>query len=118
MNPLSDSTISWLLEADNPGVRYLTQRDLLNLSENDPELIKARTLAHRQGPIPVILGAMNPDGWWVEPGPGYNPKYRSTVWAIILLSQLGASIDMDDRIQSGCQYVLDHALTDSGIFTA
>jgi hypothetical protein len=33
-----------------------------------------------------VVDAMADDGYWVEPGPGYNPKYRSTVWALILLA--------------------------------
>jgi hypothetical protein len=33
---------------------------------------------------------MNPAGNWVKPG--YSPKYRSTVWALILLAELGAHI--------------------------
>jgi hypothetical protein len=60
---------------------------------------------------------MDPAGFWVEPGPGYNPKYRSTVWALILLSQLGASAAADERIARACAYVLDHALTNFGQFT-
>src|SRR5690606_15915899 len=49
---------------------------------------------------------------------GYNPKYRSTVWSIILLAQLGASAEQDERIARACAYVLDHALTAGGQFTA
>jgi hypothetical protein len=60
---------------------------------------------------------MEPAGYWVEPGPGYNPKYRSTVWAIILLAQLGASIREDARLAQACTYLLDQALTQGGQFT-
>ena len=51
-------------------------------------------------------------------GPGYNPKYRSTVWAIILLAQLGASMHEDRRVERACAYVLDHALARGGQFTS
>ena len=101
---IQESTINWLLEKENPGVRYLTMRDLLKLPGDDPELIKAQEIAHREGPIATILDAMHPEGYWEEPGPGYLPKYRSTVWSIILLGQLGASIDMEERIRIACQY--------------
>jgi hypothetical protein len=60
---------------------------------------------------------MNPAGFWVEPGPGYNPKYFSTVWSLVLLAQLGASADCDDRIARACIYLLDLALTEGGQFT-
>jgi hypothetical protein len=115
---LNGDTLTWLLERDNPGVRYLALRDVLELSSDDGELLAAQALAHREGRISVVLKAMNETGWWVEAGPGYNPKYRSTVWAIILLGQLGASIAMDNRIEQACRYLLEHALTEHGQFTA
>ena len=99
---IRSENLSWLLEEDNPGVRYLVLRDLLELPAEDSDLIAAREKAHQEGPIAAILEAMHTDGYWVEPGPGYLPKYTSTVWSIILLSQLGANIDMDVRIQLAC----------------
>lgn len=114
---IQESTINWLLEKENPGVRYLTMRDLLKLPGDDPELIKAQEIAHREGPIATILDAMHPEGYWEEPGPGYLPKYRSTVWSIILLGQLGASIDMEERIRIACQYVMEHAFIETGQFS-
>src|SRR5512136_2944090 len=102
---------SWLLETETPEVRYLALRDLLQLPASDPELRGARRAAHQQGPIAAVLGGMDPAGFWVEPGPGYNPKYRSTVWSVILLAQLGACTEEDKRIAQACNYLLEHALT-------
>ncbi len=115
---LSSDALHWLLEADMPGVRYLTLRDLLDYSPDDQELRAALWAAHTEGPIATILAQMNETGYWVEPGPGYLPKYRSTVWSIIMLAQLGASAAVDERITRACAYVLDHGLTVSGQFTA
>lgn len=110
--------LTWLLEPETPGVRYLALRDLLGRSPADADLRAARQAAHQQGPIAVILDAMEPAGYWAAPGPGYNPKYRATVWALILLAQLGARIEADPRIAQACGYVLEHALTAGGQFTA
>jgi hypothetical protein len=74
--------------------RYLVLRDLCELPEEDGALVEARAKAHQNGPVSEVLAKMNPDGYWVEPGPGYNPKYRSTVWAVILLAQMGAKVDL------------------------
>jgi hypothetical protein len=115
---LKGDPIPWLLEPNEPGVRYLVLRDLVGLSLDDPELREARRLAHKQGPIAAILDQIQTEGYWVEPGPGYNPKYRSTVWAIILLAQLGASAAEDERIARACAYLLGHALTPDGQFSA
>ena len=114
---LKGDSVSWLLEADTPEIRYLALRDLQQRPGSDPELQAARTRAHKQGPIAAVLGKMEHAGYWVQPGPGYNPKYRSTVWAIILLAQLGASVHEDKRIAQACAYLLEHALTDTGQFT-
>ena len=115
---LNDDPLPWLLEADPPGIRYLVLRDLLDCPADDPALLAARDDAYARGAIPTILDAMEPDGYWAMPGPGYNPKYRSTVWALITLGQLGASAACDSRISRACAYVLDHALTVHGQFTA
>ena len=109
--------IPWLLEPDDPGVRYLAMRDLLGLPADEPELLKARQAAHEQGPIATILEKMEPEGFWAKPGAGYNPKYRSSAWTQIMLGQLGASAMMDMRISRACEYMLRNALTDAGQFS-
>lgn len=114
---LNGDSLEWLLEPDDPGVRYLALRDLLDRPPHDPELLAAQAEAHAQGPIAATLDGMNEAGYWVEPGPGYNPKYRSTIWAIILLAQLGASARLDGRVAQGCAYLLDHSLAAGGQFT-
>ncbi len=114
---MKGNPLPWLLEKSEPGVRYLALRELVGLAADDPELKAARKLAHTLGPIAAVLDHMAPAGYWAEPGPGYLPKYRSTVWAIILLAQLGASIAEDERIARGCSYLMEHALTNAGQFT-
>jgi hypothetical protein len=90
-----------LLEPDpaNPGVRYFALRELLGQPEDDPEVQSARAAVMATGPVPAILDAQYPGGYWVKPGPGYGPKYRGTVWQIIFLAQLGAD-GSDPHLQS------------------
>ena len=114
---LNGDALSWLLEDNEPNVRYLALRDLLERPAEDAELQEARELAHRQGAIATVLNEMNPEGYWVKAGPGYGPKYHSTVWAMILLGQLGASVTCDPRIERACQYLCEHALTEHGQFS-
>jgi hypothetical protein len=115
---INEDTINWLLEPEPIGVRYLALRDLLDCLPEDAELVRAREQAHREGPIAQILDNMNPEGYWAQEGPGYDPKYRSTVWSLVMLAQLGASAQQDGRIAMACTYYLDRALTDRGQFTA
>jgi hypothetical protein len=119
---LKGDSLAWLLEPDTPGVRYLALRDLLDRPKDDvrqevAKLSAARRAAHTEGPIATILAAMDAAGYWVEPGPGYNPKYRSSVWSMIMLAQLGASVMEDERIARACAYFIDHALTSGGQFS-
>jgi hypothetical protein len=115
-NQLRGNSLQWLLESDNSNIRYLALRDLYDTPPDDTKLKAARRSAHKDGPIPVVLDNMEQEGFWVRPGPGYNPKYRSTVWALILLAQLGASIEEDRRIERGCKYLVDH-MAEGGQFT-
>jgi hypothetical protein len=114
---LKQDPLPWLLEESDPGVRYLALRDLLDLADDDPRLRLAREKAHREGPIAEVLDAMQPEGYWEKPGPGYGPKYKSTVWAIILLAQLGARVEEDERIPRACNYLIEQALAPQGQFS-
>jgi hypothetical protein len=109
--------LSWLLEEDEPGLRYLAMRDLLELPANDVELVSAQKKAHIAGPIASILAEMDGSGYWVNPGPGYNPKYRGTVWSVLMLAQLGASVALDERIERACKYLVDNALSENCQFS-
>jgi hypothetical protein len=111
-----ESTVNWLLEFDDIGVRYLALRDLVKADSRD--LNAAKEAAHTQSPIAEVLSKMDKEGYWVKPGAGYLPKYTGTVWSVIMLAQLGASIDADKRIATACAYVLEHSLTKHGQFTA
>ncbi len=113
----SDETLEWLLDPGDPGARYLTLQDLMEYPAEHPDLLAARDAAYRLGPIGMILAQMDERGFWSEPGPGYLPKYFSTVWSLIALAQLGASVKDDARVALACRYVLEHALTVRGIFS-
>ena len=108
-------SIEWLMEPGDAGVRYLALRDLVETDAR--ELMAARQRAHAEGPIAAVLARMAKDGYWVQPGAGYYPKYTGTVWSIILLAQLGASVEMDKRIATAGSYLLEQALTRGGQFT-
>jgi hypothetical protein len=116
---LKEDSTDWLLEPDktNPGVRYFTLCDLLDLPESDPEVIQARHAVMTTGPVPIILKAQAPEGYWVKPGGGYSPKYRGTVWQIMFLAGLGAD-PSDERVRRGCEYLLNHSLATNGAFSA
>jgi hypothetical protein len=114
---LKGDSVAWLLEKADPGVRYLALRDLKDLPYDDRELRAACKAAHQHGPIAAILDAMADEGYWFKPGPGYSPKYRATVWSLILLAQLGATVAEDQRLARACAYLLDNNLCEGGQFS-
>jgi hypothetical protein len=65
------------------------------------------------GPVPVILAAQEPGGYWDKPGAGYGPKYRGTQWAVVFMAQLGADGN-DPRVRASCEYILSHAIAGNG----
>ncbi len=105
----------WLLEEENPAVRYLTLRDIVGGSEK--EVKAARSKAHREGPIAEILANMNAEGWWVHPGNVYSPKCQGTSWSILALAQMGGAVEEDERIRTACNYLLNVALAQGGQFS-
>ena len=112
---ITDKIRSWLLDQTDPDARYLAIRNLSLSGRRDLDAAAAR--AHQKGHIHLILDQMDPKGFWEKDGPGYLPKYRSTVWSLILLAQLGASCEYDPRIQLACQRYLENSLTENGQFS-
>jgi hypothetical protein len=114
---MSDQTIDWLLEKDNPSVRYFTLRHLLDRSDDDRDVQAARQATMKSEPVQKILAAQNAEGYWVKPGQGYSPKYQSTVWQILFLAELGAD-GRNRQVRRGCEYLLEHAQATHGGFSA
>jgi hypothetical protein len=114
-----NGVLDWLLEEDagNPGVRYFALRDLVGKGDDDPEVVAARQAVMATGPVPVILANQDPAGFWAKPAPNYGPKYRGTLWQIVFLAQFGAD-GRDERIRTGCDYVLNHYQVPDGGLSA
>ncbi|HEY6015051.1 MAG TPA: hypothetical protein VIU37_13640 [Candidatus Limnocylindrales bacterium] len=109
--------LPWILDGTVPGARHLALRQLLDRPAADAEVLAARGEAMRTDPVAAILAAQDPAGWWEKPGSGYLPKYRSIVWQLVFLDQLGAD-GTDPRIRTACAYLLDHSQTANGGFGA
>ena len=98
--------VAWLLEADNPSVRYLALTDLLGRNEDDAEVVATRRDIMTKGAVPRILAEQGKNGAWDKPDSFYTAKYRGTVWQLITLAQLLAD-GTDPRIQQACRFILE-----------
>jgi len=113
----SDPT-GWLLEPDNPSVRYFTLTGILEKSVESEEVKKARIDIMTTGVVPVILGVQNADGSWGEQKKFYTAKYTGTVWQLMILAELGADGN-NPQIAKACKFILDHSQElESGGFSA
>lgn len=99
----------WLLEEENPSVRYFALTDLLEKNEDDSEVKDAKKLIMKTGIVPKILEKQNPKGYWFEPENFYaKTKYRGTVWNLIILAEIGAD-ESDKRIKKTCEFILKNS---------
>ena len=114
---MSDPILEWLIEKENPSVRYFALRDLLDCPADDRELQTARRAIMRSVPVEKILAAQADEGYWAQSGWGYAPKYCGTDWTILILAELGAD-GRDKRIRRGVEYLLAHAQAAHGGFSA
>lgn len=110
-----DTVLDWLLEPSYPSIRYYTLRHLLDRSADDEELVVARGAILTDGPGADVLALQRPDGSWLEDETGYNPLYKSSVWQLVFLSELGADGN-NERIRRGVEHVLETMQAPDGSF--
>ncbi len=108
------SVMDWLLEEDQPAVRYLALTRLLGRPDRDPEVREARGAIARQGWAADILAKQDAGGWWVRGDRLYQPKYLSTNWMLLILADLGMTRE-DPRIRKAADlWVNRFAAKDGG----
>ena len=97
----------WLLETDNPSVRFVVLTELLSLRASHPEAAEAKADIMKKGPVPKILASQRKKGYWGTKEDFYvRAKYKGTVWQVIILAELGADGN-DDRIRKACEFIID-----------
>lgn len=89
-----DNVLGWLLEEDQPSVRFLTLTELLGRRQTDTEVREAREKIPKAGWAADILAERNPAGWWVTPQNHFHPKYVSTYWKMLVLADLGLTREL------------------------
>ena len=106
--------LDWLLEEDQPAIRRLALAQLLGMSDDDPEILEAIEAIPNRGWAADILAEQKSGGWWVSDESLYRPKYLSTNWMLLILSDLGLTRD-DARIRKACDlWIARYAKADGG----
>jgi hypothetical protein len=102
----SQAALPWLLEGENPSVRYFALRDLHGKGEDDPEVGEAKAAILESKPVKRILSLQKPEGWWSDPEGMFTPNYRGSAWQLAFLAELGADPE-HPKVKKGVEYVLD-----------
>jgi len=103
----ADPTL-WLLENNNPSVRFLTLTEILDRPKTGREAAEARAEIMKRGVVPRILDRQNADGSWDEPDRFYRAKYRGTVWQLLILAELVAAGN-DRRVRKAGEFILKNS---------
>jgi hypothetical protein len=116
---LNSDPTEWLLEEENPSVRYFTLTGILEEVEDNKEVRNAKERIMTKGIVPKILKKQKEGGYWVDPENFYvYTKYRGTVWSFIVLAEFNAD-RTNDQIKQTCEYILENSYDrESGGFSA
>jgi len=108
--PISaDLALDWLMEPDNPSVRYWTMRDF----GREGDLEEARAAISHSPLVERIFSRQAPGGYWGDSTNPYLPKYKATYWTVMLLGYLGLSRE-DERVQRAVEYIFRFQQPDGG----
>jgi len=106
MNNTKTDLIDWLLAAQTPSIRYKTMV-LLQLEDlSDPEVRATRNAIMHIPPVTTILAGQTPAGNWSHERGYYTPKYTSSHWSMLLLTEFEAD-GSDCRLTHGANHMLD-----------
>ena len=105
---LNSDPIDWLLEKDNPSVRYFALTELQNKPFSDNDVKAAKDNIMRIEAVPNILSKQNESGCWIGLDKFYTSKYKGAVWQLIILAELGAD-EKDKRIRKTCEFIIKYA---------
>ena len=107
--------IDWLLEANEPSVRYRTLTELLDRAADEAEVTSARNAIAESADAQRIFKKMHPDGYWLQrksstkewigDGVEYG-SFATTHFVLSYLSELGFTVE-DARVAQAADRYLD-----------
>src|SRR5512146_2299562 len=108
---LNGNPLPWLLDMENPSIRYWTLVDLLDQPINSPEVQETRAAVAQQPLVQELFALQHPEGYW---GDDETKPYTSqgAVTVLTLLHRLGVS--PGPRTTAGCDSLLKNSQHASG----
>ncbi|MDO9546848.1 MAG: hypothetical protein Q7J07_08905 [Pelolinea sp.] len=108
---IPQETITWLLNSRTPSIRYLTLTSLLHKPADDVEVQAVRTEIPTSKPVSAIFSRQDPEGFWVNSRHYYSPKYRSSHWTMLLLTELAVPPETP-ALQRGADFMRETLVKD------
>jgi hypothetical protein len=108
----SQRVLDWLLEPDQPAVQYFAMTDLLEVKKTDPEIRMVHSQILKRGWAKDILAKQHSGGYWEKRESLYTPKYISTFWRMIVLSDFAITAQENKGLQKACQLFFEDWLRD------
>src|SRR2546422_10009068 len=108
-----DKVLDWLLEPEQPSVRYLALTRLLGKSETDSDVKQAKPGIPWAGGAAGMLARRNPAGWWVRDAHPMSPKYVAMNWNLLALSDLGAT-RATPEVRASCELWMEKSPLNGG----
>src|SRR5512136_550845 len=96
--PDVSGVIPWLLQPEDPSIRLLALRHLLDLPKDDPQVRAAKAAIASSPLVTKIVSRQADEGYWGDRDFPYVPKYKATYWTVMILSHLGLGPE-DERVQ-------------------
>lgn len=110
---IDDHTLAWLLEPENPSVRYWALRDVLRRAEDDVEVVATRAAIPASPVVQRIFARQAPEGYWGDPTEPYRDKYKASFWTLMVLGYLGLDRH-DERVDRAVQYLFQFQQPNGG----
>jgi len=110
------SAVDWLLEEDQPSIRYLTLKEILGKAEKDADVKRAKANILKTGWAKDILDAQLPSGFWTSEKSLFLPTFHATFWMLLVLSDLGLTRE-DPRVDKAARLWMNHNATKDGGFS-
>jgi hypothetical protein len=79
--------LEWLLESDNPSVRFYTLKNLLSHAAQDGEVLQAKSAISQSEPARQLLENMHPEGYWLQK----NPRTKALIGDGVLYGSFGTT---------------------------
>jgi hypothetical protein len=112
---MDQAVLAWLLEEDQPSIRFRTLTELLDRPPDDPEVQQAWAAIPNSKPVTEIFKKMHPDGYWLQKKPTTGEmigddveygSYATTHFSLAYLAELGLT-RQDPRIEKAANRYLD-----------